>query len=414
MQGIDQGAIRKDFPILDTQMNGKPLIYLDSAATSQKPVQVIEAISDYYRRYNANIHRGIYKIAEDATQAYTDSKEKLARFIGAKSYREIVYTRNTTEAINVAALCWGAENIGKGDHILISQMEHHSNILPWRVLATKKGAIVDYAELDGNRSELDMERLKDHLADKPKIVAITHASNVLGTINNVREICRMAHEVGAAVLVDGAQSAPHMKVDVRDIDCEFFALSGHKMLGPTGIGTLYAKEDILEGIEPLFTGGDMINAVSYSDYSWNTLPWKFEAGTSNIAGGIGLGAAVDYLSKVGMDTIRNHEKELTSYALDRLAGIDGINVFGLGADAVERRGGVISFSVEGIHPHDVAQVFDSEGIAIRAGHHCAMPLVKETLGESALSRMSFYIYNSKSDIDAAVEAIDKLKKLFKR
>jgi len=414
MQGdFDVERIRKDFPILGTSMNGKPLVYLDSAATSQKPIQVIDAISNYYKQYNANIHRGIYQISERATSEYIESKEKLAKFINAGEMAEIVYTRNATESINVVALTWGNENVGKGDHILISDMEHHSNIVPWMLLAERKGATLDYIRLNDQNAELDEESLKGQLAKKPKIVAITHASNVLGTINDVKQITRMAHEAGATVLVDGAQSAPHMKVDVRDIDCDFFALSAHKMLGPTGIGALYGKRDILEKTEPLLSGGDMIRSVKHHEHEWNDLPWKFEAGTSDIAGGIGFAAAIDYLSAIGMDNVRNHEMKITKYAIERLSQVGGVKIFGLGQNGIERRCGVVSFKLNGVHPHDVAQIFDSEGIAIRAGHHCAMPLVTETLGEGALSRLSFYIYNKESEVDVAIDAIETVKKTFR-
>lgn len=409
---IDAGEVRKDFPILSKMMNGKPLVYLDSAATSQKPRQVIEAIREYYEGYNANIHRGIYEMAEHATEAYTDSKVKLAEFLNAGSYQEIVYVRNTTEAINLVALTWGAENIHKGDHVLISEMEHHSNMVPWIMLAKKTGAVLDYIKLDSTHSRLDMDSFEEHLAKKPKLLAITHASNVLGTINDVKKLTAMAHDAGAKVLVDGAQSAPHMPVDLKSIGCDFFALSGHKMLAPTGIGALYAKREILEGMQPLFGGGDMIRTVSYHDYTPNDLPWKFEAGTSNIEGGIGLGAAIDYLNGIGMDSIRAHEKQVTKYALERLDEISGVTVFGLPLKNLDERAGVVSFAIDRVHPHDVASIFDSEGIAIRAGHHCAMPLVTRVLEEAAVSRMSFYIYNTEDDVDKAVDAIGKVKKVF--
>ncbi|MGC8652249.1 MAG: cysteine desulfurase [Candidatus Micrarchaeia archaeon] len=410
---IDVNSIRKDFPILTIKMNGKRLVYLDNAATSQKPRQVIDAISDYYTHYNANIHRGIYEIAERATEAYIDSKVKTAKHINASAMEEIVYVRNTTEAINLVALTWGEANIKKGDHILISEMEHHSNMVPWQLLAKRKGAVLDYVKLDSSLSELDMQSLNEQLEKNPTLVAIAHASNVLGTINNVKGIARKAHKHGAKVLIDGAQSAPHIRVDVNDIDADFFAFSAHKMLGPTGIGVLYAKRDILEHMEPLIGGGDMISTVEFYSCTWNALPWKFEAGTSNIADAIGFGAALDYLGKVGMEGITKHEKKLTKYALESLEGVKNVRVFGLGKDALERRGGVISFSIKGVHAHDVAQVFDSNGIAIRAGHHCAMPLVMEKLGESAVSRMSFYLYNTESEVDKAVDAINKVKKIFR-
>lgn len=394
-------------------MNGKPLVYLDNAATSQKPIQVIEALEDYYKSYNANIHRGLYKIAEKATERYVGSKERVAKFINAGSIREIIYVRNTTEAINTVALSWGEANIGKGDHILISEMEHHSNTVPWMRLARRKGAVLDYITLDRNNCGLDMQSLGRMLEKRPKIMALTQVSNVLGSINDVKEATRMAHKSGAVVLIDAAQSVPHMGVDAKQIGCDFLAFSAHKMLGPTGIGVLYGKEGVLDQMEPLLSGGDMIKAVHYDSYTWNDLPWKFEAGTPNIADGIAFGSAIDYLNSVGMHEIREHEKKITKYALDMLEGVSGVTVYGYGARDMEKRGGVIAFAVKGVHPHDVAQIFDSEGIAIRAGHHCAMPLVTERLKQAALSRLSFYLYNKESEVDAAVAAIRKVKKIFR-
>ena len=411
--GIDVKAIKNDFPIFKIKMAGKPLVYLDSAATSQKPQQVIDSISEYYSKYNANIHRGIYEIAERATEEYTNSKEKLAKLIGAKGIENIVYVRNTTEAINLVAISWGNANVNKGDHILISDMEHHSNLVPWQLLERRKGAILDYVKLDSNSEKLDMGSLKENLEKDPKIVAITHSSNVLGTINDVKYITKEAKKHGATVLVDGAQSAPHMPVDVGSIGCDFFALSGHKMLGPTGIGALYGTEEILNSMEPLFGGGDMISTVTRESYTWNSLPWKFEAGTSNIEGGIAFGTAIDYLNKIGMEKIYQHETELTKYALESLEDVKNIEVYGPKRNDISVKSGVISFGIKGVHPHDVAQIFNSEGIAIRAGHHCAMPLVTEVLNRGAVSRMSFYLYNNKEDIDKAIAAIDKVKKIFK-
>jgi cysteine desulfurase/selenocysteine lyase len=410
---FDIEKIRADFPILKIKMNERPLVYLDSAATSQKPRQVIDAIVDYYKNYNANIHRGLYRISEKATEEYTESKAKVAKFINASGKEEIIYVKNTTEAINLAALSWGDANIRKGDRILISEMEHHSNMVPWMVLAKKKGAILDYIQLDKGNSKLDMKSFEKMLENRPKIVAVTHVSNVLGTINDVKEIIKKAHRKGAKVLIDGAQSIPHMKVDVKDMDADFFAFSAHKMLGPTGIGVLYAKTDILNSMEPLMTGGDMIKSVAYDSYTWNDLPWKFEAGTANIADGIAFGAAIDYLNGIGMNKIREHEKRLSKYTLEKLEKIKGVKIYGPGLDDLDNRGGVVAFAIGSIHPHDVAQIFDSEGIAIRAGHHCAMPLVTQKLNQAALSRMSFYLYNKESEIDAAIAAIGKVKKIFK-
>lgn len=413
MAKLDVRRIRRDFPILGTKMNGKLLVYLDSASTSQKPKQVIDTVSYYYKNYNANIHRGIYKISERATEAYTKSKEDLAEFIGAKTYREVVFLRNATEAINLVALSWGDSNIGKGDRILTTSMEHHSNIVPWQLLAHRKNAHLDYVKLKDD-SFIDMEDLKEKLEMKPKILAITQVSNVLGTINDVKRISEMAHKEGAAVLIDGAQSAPHMRIDVRKLNCDFFAFSGHKMLAPSGIGALYAKEELLETMNPLFGGGEMIRTVDFEKSTWNDLPWKFEAGTQNIEGAIGFGSAIEYLNKLGMNAIREHEKEITRYAMKRLSEIKGVKIYGPELKDIDKKGGIVAFSVEGIHPHDISQVFDSEGIAIRSGHHCAMPLVTKLLGNSALARMSFYVYNENSDVDRAVDAIYKSKRIFKR
>ncbi|MGC8628914.1 MAG: aminotransferase class V-fold PLP-dependent enzyme [Candidatus Micrarchaeia archaeon] len=409
---LDVDLIRQDFPILSTKMNGKPLAYLDNAATSQKPVEVIDAINEYYKTYNANIHRGIYKISEEATEAYIKSKEKVAKFINAGSYRQIIYYRSTTEAINILARSWGEQNLEKGDHVLLSEMEHHSNLVPWLMLAKRKGIVIDYIKLKDKKT-LDEESLKEKLELKPKLVAFTHVSNVLGTINEAKHIIELAHKAGATTLLDAAQSAPHLPLDVSELDCDFMAFSAHKMLGPAGIGVLYGKEDLLEKMEPVLGGGDMIRSVEFYSCTWNELPWKFEAGTQNIEGAIGFGAAIDYLQKIGMDKIRAHEKELTRYALERLEE-ENVEVFGPEKDDLQHKAGVISFAVKGIHAHDMAQVFDSEGIAIRSGHHCAMPLVNEVLGEVAVARMSFYLYNKKDEVDRAIEAIKKARKLFNK
>ena len=412
MPKIDPDKIKMDFPIFLKTINGKRLVYLDSAATSQKPKQVIDKIVEFYSGYNANIHRGIYSIAERATEEYENSKVALAKLIGASGIENIVYVRNTTEAINLVALSWGEKNIQKGDHILISEMEHHSNMVPWILLARRKGAILDYAKVDDS-GKLSLESLSEQLEKHPKIVAVTHVSNVLGTVNDVRAISRKAHKAGALVLIDGAQSAPHMPVDVTDIDCDFFALSGHKMLAPTGIGALYAKKSVLEDMPPVIGGGDMIRTVEYYSCTWNELPWKFEAGTPNIEGGIALSAAIEYLQSLGMNNIAEHEKKLTKYALEKFEETKSVETFGPGLNDIEERGGVISFIIDGVHPHDIASIFDSEGVAIRAGHHCAMPLVTQKLKQSAVARMSFYIYNDEKDIDVAFNAIDKVKKIFK-
>ncbi|MFP3289144.1 MAG: cysteine desulfurase [Candidatus Micrarchaeota archaeon] len=408
---LDVEAIRKDFPILSSKMNGKQLVYLDNAATTQKPRQVINAIEDYYTKYNANIHRGIYRLAEEATAMYEESKKKVADFIGADGIEEIVYTRNATESLNLVAIAWGEANIEKNDHILISEMEHHSNMVPWQLLAKRKGAYLDYIKINDDTS-LNMQSLKEELEKKPKVVSLTHVSNVTGTINDIKEIARLVHKTGALFLVDGAQSVPHMKINVKDLGCDMLAFSGHKMLGPTGIGVLYAKKEILEAMPPFLGGGDMIKAVSYQSAIWNDLPWKFEAGTSNIEGGIGLGAAIDYINKIGIEEINKHEKELTRYALERISEIKNVDIFGYGYENLEKRAAVISFSINGVHPHDIAQIFDKEGIAIRAGHHCAMPLVKRLVSNGSVARMSFYLYNTKEEIDKAIDAIIKVKKMF--
>ena len=410
---FDVDSIRKDFPILNTLMNKKHLAYLDSAATSQKPIQVIDAISNFYKTYNANIHRGIYQISERATEEYTKSKQMFADLINANSWREIVYVRNATEALNLAAISWGGANVKRGDHILISEMEHHSNLVPWLVLSRQKGAKLDYIKVDPKDGTLDMNSFLEQIEKQPKIVAVTQASNVLGTINDVKRISAIAHKAGAKILLDGAQSVPHMKVDVKEIGCDFLAFSGHKRLGPTGIGVLYAKDDILAEMEPLFTGGDMIRSVEFHDSTWNDLPWKFEAGTPNIEGAIAMNSAIEYINKIGINNIHAHEKKLVKYALGKMNDIRGVKTFGGSADDLSMRGGVISFAIKGIHPHDVSQIFDSQGIAIRAGHHCAMPLVTSVMREPALSRMSFYLYNTEEEIDRAIDAIGLAQKIFR-
>jgi cysteine desulfurase/selenocysteine lyase len=402
--------IRKDFPILSTTTNGKPLIYLDSAATSQKPQSMINAVSEFYKSYNANIHRGIYEISVKATEAYQESKETVSKFINASSYREIVYCKNTTDAINTVALSWGDSNIAEGDTILLSEMEHHSNIVPWQLLAKRKKAKVEYIKI-GDDFKLNMEDYKAKLENNPKLVSFTHISNVLGSINNAKEMAKMAHGKGALVFLDAAQSVPHLPVDVTDIDCDFMAFSGHKMLGPAGIGVLYAKDSILEEMPPVIGGGDMIRSVTFEGSSWNELPWKFEAGTPNTEGAIGLKAGIEYLKSCGMENIHKHEEDLTRHALESLEEAGAI-IYGIsGKNALRERTGVISFKLEGAHPHDIATILSSEGIAIRAGHHCAMPLINKVLQEPALARMSFYLYNTTDEIDLAINALGKVKKI---
>ncbi len=406
---INVEQIREDFPILKRKFYGKPLIYFDNAATSQKPKQVIEAIRKYYEEQNANIHRGIYALSEEATQLYEDSKKKVARFINARRWEEIIYTRNTTESINLIAYTWGWKNVSKGDNIVLTVMEHHSNLVPWQLLAQEKKVELRFVDIN-DEGLLNINQAEKLIDDHTKLVSITHVSNVLGTINPVKEIGKIAHEKGALFLVDGAQSTPHMPVDVRDIDADFFAFSGHKMLGPMGIGVLYGKREILERIGPFLGGGDMIKSCSLSGCSWNDLPWKFEAGTSNVEGAVGLSAAIDYLNSIGMESIREHEEELTRYALDRMSEIEDIKIYG--PKNTKIRGGVISFNLGNIHPHDLASILDAEGIAIRAGHHCAQPLMTR-LGVTATARASFYIYNDKNEIDVFIDVLNKIKRRLK-
>ncbi|MEM2210836.1 MAG: cysteine desulfurase [Nitrososphaerales archaeon] len=409
LKGINVEAIRKDFPILKRKINGKSLIYFDNAATSQKPRQVINAISKYYSLYNANIHRTIHKLGVEATEAYENVRDKVVKFINAKHREEVLFVRNTTEAINLVAYSWGRANISKGDTILLTEMEHHSNIIPWQLLAKEKSANLKYIGITDDGFLKDDE-IKEYLDNHPKILAITHVSNVLGTINPIKEIVRYAHKNGVIVLVDGAQSVPHMPVNVQDLDCDFLAFSSHKMLGPTGVGILYGKRELLENMEPFQGGGDMIKEVHLNYAKWNDLPWKFEAGTANIADVIGFGAAIDYLNKIGMENVRAHEVDLTSYALNKMSEIENLKIYG--PIDVNYRCGVISFNIGNIHPHDVATILDSEGIAIRSGHHCAQPLM-ERLNVPAVNRASFYIYNTKEEIDIMVNVLKEIKEVFK-
>jgi len=405
----DVDAVRADFPILaQSHHEGTPLVYLDNAASSQKPRQVIEAMDAYYRETHANVHRGIHKLSEAATSAYEDARKRIARFINARSRREVIYTRGTTEAINLVAQTWGRTNLKAGDVVLTTVMEHHANIVPWQMLATEKGIIVRYAPMlaDGT---LDMEAFTNLLRTEPvKLVTIVHASNVLGTINPVEEIVQMAHEVGALVLVDAAQSIPHLPVDVQALGADFVAFSSHKMAGPTGIGILWGKRDILEAMPPWQGGGDMISQVTFEGSTWNELPYKFEAGTPSIAEAIGLGAAVDYLSQLGMDNVHRHEQILTEYALERLSEVPGLTLYG---PSSSQKGAVAAFTIDGIHAHDLAQLLDTEGVAVRAGHHCAMPL-HGLLNVSATARASFYLYNTPEEVDKLIEAIYKARSVF--
>ncbi|MGJ3221422.1 cysteine desulfurase [Geobacillus thermoleovorans] len=397
--------IRALFPILHQDVNGHPLVYFDSAATSQKPLPVIEALDRYYREYNSNVHRGVHTLGTKATDAYEGAREKVRRFLNAQSAQEIIFTRGTTAALNLVAASYGRANVKEGDEIVITYMEHHSNLIPWQQLAKQTGATLKYIPMQEDGT-IDLRDVEATVTEAAKIVAIAHVSNVLGTINPVREIARLAHERGAVVVVDAAQSAPHMKVDVQELDCDFLALSGHKMCGPTGIGVLYGKKKWLAQMEPIEFGGEMIDFVELYDSTWKELPWKFEGGTPIIAGAIGLGAAIDFLEQVGLDAIAAHEHELAQYALSRMADIEGVTVYG-----PKERAGLVTFNIEGVHPHDVATVLDAEGVAIRAGHHCAQPLMK-WLGVTATARASFYLYNTKEEIDRFIAALQKAKEYF--
>lgn len=405
----DVEKVRADFPILqEYHHDGVPLVYLDNAASSQKPAAVIQAVDDYYRKYNANVHRGVHKLSEDATLAYEQARLKIRRFINAKNKREIIYTRGTTESINLVVQTWGRANLGAGDVVLSTVMEHHSNIVSWQILAAEKGFTLKYIPLlaDGT---LDLEAYATLLHNEPvKMVAVGHVSNVLGTVNPVKEMARLAHDAGALILVDGAQSVPHMPVDVQDLDVDFYAFSGHKMVAPTGIGVLYGKRALLEEMPPWMGGGDMIATVTLEGSTWNELPYKFEAGTPIIAGAIGLGAAVDYLSALGMENIHQHEQQITAYALEHLEELPGLTVYGPEA---AKKAGVAAFTFEGVHPHDIAQLLDSVGVAVRAGHHCAMPL-HQILGINATARASFYLYNTFAEVDALVAGLKHVYKTF--
>jgi cysteine desulfurase/selenocysteine lyase len=406
--GFDKEKIIREFPILNREIKpGKRLVYLDSTATSQKPEVVIEAMNDYYRLYNANIHRGVHTLAEEATTLYEQSRVKVKKFINARSHKEIVFTRNATEAINLVAFTWGRQNLTAGDVVILTEMEHHSNLVPWQMLAAEKNLRLEFIPVTEN-GELDLLELPALLNLKPKLFCFTHMSNVLGTINPAKELISKAHQAGAVVLVDGAQSVPHFAVDVVDLDADFYVFSAHKMLGPTGIGVLYGKENLLNNMPPFLGGGDMIKKVQLRTFKPNDLPHKFEAGTPAIAEAIGLGAAVDYLTAIGMDHVLAHEKELTAYGLEKIAPLEHLKIFG---KDVANKGGVISFEMDIAHPHDVAQILDMQGVAVRAGHHCAMPL-HEKFHIPATTRASFYIYNTKEDIDKLVEGLQIVIDMF--
>ncbi len=399
-------SIRKDFPILAQTVNGKPLVYLDNAATSQKPQCVIDSLSNYYQTINSNVHRGVHTLSQLATDDYETARSKIRSLINAESDQEIIYTRGTTESINLVAYSFGSQNVESGDEIIISGMEHHSNIVPWQLLCEQKGAVLKIIPIT-DEGELDINQYESMLSNKTKLVAVVHQSNALGTINSVKEITEMAHAFGAVVLIDGAQSAPHMKVDVQDIGCDFFAFSGHKLYGPTGIGVLYGRTDLLNSMIPYQSGGEMIKSVTFDKTIFNVLPHKFEAGTPDIAGAIGLGAAIDYVNDIGLEAINSYESELTAYGTDRLEQIAGLRIIGTSL----HKGAVLSFTLGDIHPHDIGTILDSQGIAIRTGHHCAQP-VMERYGIPATARASMSFYNTKEEIDILVAGIDKVLEIF--
>ncbi|MGN8645310.1 cysteine desulfurase [Gracilibacillus sp. HCP3S3_G5_1] len=398
-------AIREQFPILNQEVNGHPLVYLDSAATSQKPISVIESLEAYYRSDNSNVHRGVHTLGTRATDQYEGARDKVKSFINAISTEEVIFTRGTTTALNMVAYGYARHVLQEGDEIVLTEMEHHSNIIPWQQAAKYTGATLKYIPMEADGT-ITLDAVRSTVSENTKMVAVTHVSNVLGTINPIKEIAQIAHENGAVIVVDGAQSVPHMQVDMQDLDCDFYAFSGHKMCGPTGVGVLYGKKALLEEMEPVEFGGEMIDFVDLYDSTWKDLPWKFEGGTPIIAGAIGLGAAIDFLSDFGMDNILEHEKQLTKYAQEKLSEINGLTIYG-----PKERGGLVTFNIEGVHPHDTATVLDAEGIAVRAGHHCAQPLMK-WLDVTATARASFYLYNDESDVDRLVKGIQRAKEYF--
>lgn len=400
--------IKSYFPILDQEINGHPLIYLDSAATSQKPVQVIEALKNYYENDNANVHRGVHTLGNRATEQYEGAREKVRKFINANSMEEIIFLRGTTTAMNLVAQSYGRANVNEGDEIVITYMEHHSNIIPWQQLAKERGAILKYVELEKDGT-ISLEQVRAVVTERTKIVSMVYVSNVLGTMNPVKEVAQIAHENGAIMVVDGAQAAPHLKIDVQDLDCDFFAFSGHKMCGPTGIGVLYGKKALLNNMEPVEFGGEMIDFVGLYDSTWKELPWKFEGGTPIIAGAVGLGAAIDFLNEIGLNEIEKHEHQMAAYAMEKMNLIEGLAIYG--PTDPQKRAGIVTFNLNDVHPHDVATVLDMSGIAVRAGHHCAQPLMK-WLEVSATARASFYLYNNESDVDRLVEGLRSAKEYF--
>lgn len=407
MTSNDLSLLRSDFPILQRKIGDKPLIYLDNAASSQKPDVVLQAMDSYYRHLNANVHRGVHTLSEEATAAFEQARLRVARFINAPSDRQIVFTRGTTESINLVVHTWGRANLRPGDEVLITEMEHHSNIVPWQILQEQVGFTLRYVPVTPT-GLLDFDALQELLNERTRLFGFLHASNVVGTINPVAELVSMAHAVGAKVLLDGAQSVPHMPVDVQALDVDFLVFSGHKMCGPTGVGVLYGKRDLLEAMPPWQGGGDMIREVKMTGSKWNVIPYKFEAGTPAIAEVIGLGAAVDYLSRVGMDAVQSHGQSLVRYAFERLAEVEGLHILGPGPD---QRGGLVAFTLGDVHPHDISAVLDREGIAVRAGHHCAQPL-HDKLGVGASARASFYLYNTMAEIDALAAALSRTQEIF--
>jgi len=406
---LDVDRLRGDFPILDREFNGRRLVYLDNAATTQTPNQVIDSISEYYRTYNANVHRGIHQLSQEASIAYEEAHDRVAEFIGASGGREeVVFTKNTTEAENLVAYAWGLEELGPGDEIVLTEMEHHASLVTWQQIGNKTGADVKYIRIT-EEGELDMDHARELITDSTKMVSVVHTSNALGTINPVAELAAIAHDHGSLIFVDGAQAVPNMPVDVEAIDADLYAFSGHKMAGPTGIGCLYGKRELLDEMQPYLFGGEMITKVTFDEATWNELPWKFEAGTPPIAQGVGLAAAIDYLEEIGMERIRAHEEWLTEYALERLSEYDDVEIYG--PTQAEKRGGLVAFNLGSVHAHDLASIMNDYAVAIRAGDHCTQPL-HDVLGVAASARASFYLYNTREEIDALCEAIDGARELF--
>ncbi|MBU45335.1 MAG: cysteine desulfurase [Spirochaetaceae bacterium] len=408
-KSLDYQKIREDFPILSTRMNGKPLVFLDSAASSQKPRRVIEAFEDYYRCRNANIHRGAYRLSYEATDLYDRTRARLAKFLGAPDPDTVIFTRNTTESLNIVAYSWAMNNLQPGDEILVSELEHHSNLVPWMMAAKKTGAILKHIPLTED-ARYDLDRLNEVISERTRIVSVAHMSNAVGTIHDLKTIGRAARQAGALFVVDGAQGACHLNVNVEDLDCDFYAISAHKMLGPTGVGALYGKREILENMEPFLGGGDMILTVSRDSFKPAPLPMKFEAGTPNIAGVVAFSVALDYLNQVGLENIHSHEVALLEYGLEEIKKVEGIKLYG--SQDLANRGGVISFLLDGVHPHDIGSILDEEGVAVRAGHHCCEPFMKKE-GISGTVRASFYLYNGPDDIDALVKSLQKVRSIFK-